>query len=60
MTFPITRIVLACVVALLGGCASMRGIAPQAQLRDANELASRKALEATATGSTECPKAHRW
>jgi NodT family efflux transporter outer membrane factor (OMF) lipoprotein len=60
MTFPITRIVLACVVALLAGCASMRGIAPQAHSRDANELASRKALEGTATSGTAWPKADWW
>ena len=60
MTLSITRVALACACALLTGCASMSGIAPQAQSRNANELASQHALSATSTSSAAWPKADWW
>ena len=60
MTVPITRVAIACACAWLCGCASTSGLAPQAQSRNANELASQHALSGTATSTDAWPKADWW
>lgn len=60
MTHPITRVALTFACASLCGCASMSGITPQAQSRNANGLASQHALSGTPTSTAAWPKADWW
>ncbi|MDB5857102.1 MAG: efflux system, outer rane lipoprotein NodT family [Ramlibacter sp.] len=46
--------------AVLSGCASSRGLAPQASLRDANTLAAERALAGAAVSAAAWPHADWW
>jgi NodT family efflux transporter outer membrane factor (OMF) lipoprotein len=46
--------------AVLAGCASSRGLAPQADLRDANALAAQRSLAGTAVSPAAWPDADWW
>ncbi|HJU23271.1 MAG TPA: efflux transporter outer membrane subunit [Casimicrobiaceae bacterium] len=63
MTSPLrkyTQLVLAASVLLVGGCASMSGLAPSSSLRDANRVAADRSLEGVALSNAAWPTRDWW
>jgi NodT family efflux transporter outer membrane factor (OMF) lipoprotein len=57
---PIRHLAVALCCACLAGCASMQGIAPQATSRDANALASQRALAGASVRDAAWPTSDWW